>query len=125
MKCVVGRVIKDVTDQGINPNTSVKYHFCVCSINRYFLFINSRKFEQDFPLTRSDCPGMPNDISHISVWRVLQVPTFTKRVKLIGAVSGEFLERLADHVRSCTVAREREKRQIIEGIERHLNDKNA
>lgn len=120
MQCIVGRVIADQTRLGINPNTNYKYHLCVCGQNKLFLFINSRHYPEDFPLPKAECTGLRNPESYISVWRVLHIPSFTNSVRLIGSVSPAYLRALIDHVRTCTVARDAEKKQIIGGIERHL-----
>lgn len=116
----VGEVIYAITrKRKTNPNAGWKYHFCVCSRNRLYLFICGERKRHDFPITRADCCGLPNDESYISLNGYKFVPDHEMRDadhERTCIVSDEFIAAFAQFVRDVPILSERERRIILTGL---------
>ena len=52
----VGRIYGIYTKNVIGKEFAYKYHLCVCSTNRLYLYICSKGFDGDYPVNDTDCP---------------------------------------------------------------------
>ena len=114
----LGEVVWASTRQRIGkPERGFKYHFCICTVQRLYLFVCSRGFKFDFPITKADCPGLPNDMSYLSLASYKHAPDHDLRgVVSTCVVSDDFMERFRNHVLYTDILAERERDIILAGI---------
>lgn len=125
---VVGRVLYASTKKRkTKPTPGMKYHLCVCADNRLYFFICHERRDYDYPITKKDCPGLPNEESYISLSGHLHVPDDDMRgADHTCTVSGEFLRRFTEFVRLSHALSERDRRLYLAGLMAHCdNEKNA
>ena len=116
----VGQVVEALTANRLNKTgRGKKYHFCICATNRLYLFVCSDKFPHDFPITKQECPGLPEPVSYISLSRKIFASDDTLRkggAKLSCVVGDEFMKRFCDHIRNTPVLSDRDRIIILNGI---------
>lgn len=118
----VGAIAKLKTRNVIGKESALKYHFCICSKNRDYLYVCTRGFEGDFPITPEDC-GKLDHPSHISLSAVFHVPDHEMRgSEHLCTVSQDYLKKLWYHVVDSRVLAERERGRILRGLKLHFGD---
>jgi hypothetical protein len=116
----VGDVIRDWTTNLLTRNGDWKYHLCCCDRNLQFLYVCSYQLSDDFPLTDTDCDGMPNEESYLSLSRPIHVSSFSRRSTWTCRVSDEYLAALLAHIRSSPKMTPKDKRKVVPGLASHL-----
>jgi hypothetical protein len=116
----VGDIAAIKTRDVIGKDFALKYHFCVCARNRDYLYVCTRGFPGDYPITIDDCLKLEHT-SHISLSRVFHVPDQKiKRSKLLCTVNKEYVKGFREHVSVTRVLSERDRKRILRGIDLHL-----
>ena len=122
----VGLVIGFWTEDVVNPGVdrgSYKYHLCVDSHAGLHLFICSEGYPFDFELPRLKCPGLTEEMSYVSLSRVIERRTIPKKHRIACRVSDEFLRELLEHIPRAKTLSENEKLAVAVGIAGHLNSR--
>lgn len=102
-----------------NPQPGRKYHFCICNINRLYLFICSDKRKYDYEISNSDCAKLPNPVSYISLNGLKHVPDDVMRTSapdLTCIVSRAYLRKFYDYVAVTPVLSDKDRRTILAGL---------
>lgn len=122
MRARAGDVVGARTRSAIGHTERFKHHLCVHEGERHFLFVNSRQYPDDFPLSAAECPGLDLDVSYVSVSRVLHVAHFPRDAVLTCAVPDAYLLALFEHARVSRVISEVDRRKVLTGIAAKLNE---
>lgn len=115
----IGEVVRALTTNLIGKRQGWKYHFCICSVNRLYLYVCEDEFLQDFPITHQECDGLPNQVSFISFSRKIHLPDDQLRrmqPSVSCTASDEFMIRFGAHVQTTPVLSERDRAVILGGI---------
>lgn len=120
----VGEVIGFHTDDLLgckNDQGALKYHLCVCAMKSIFLFVCTRSFDGDYPLSKQICPGLKEEISYISMSRIIHAESpIQKRSRVFCVVSNLYLEGLLKHIEVSENMSRRHKWIAAEGLRGHL-----
>lgn len=115
----VGDVLAAVTKDVIGKESALKHHLCICDRQHQYLFVCSRQFPDDFPLSLEDCPGLDLDVSFVSLSRVSFAPSL-KGATFTCKVGPDYLKALFDHVASSKVVSQRDKTKVLMSLAPHL-----
>src|SRR4051812_473940 len=94
MKAEIGEVVGCWTEDVLNPGPdggSYKYHLCVDSHAGFYLYVCTSGFPFDFELPKHRCPGLTQQMSYVSLSRVIHRSTIPKKHRLLCRVSDDFL----------------------------------
>jgi hypothetical protein len=117
----VGDVVGIKTKNVIGKESAFKWHLCICSPDRRYLFVCSRQYYGDFPIANRQCPGLENETSYISLSRLIHVPDVLMRsAKRACCVGDSFLRQLWNHVMGADVLSEIDRKKIINGLRLHF-----
>src|SRR5262245_7214951 len=111
----VGSIYGIYTKNVIGKEFAYKYHLCVCSTNRLYLYICSKGFDGDYPVNDTDCPKLDNAVSYVSLSRLIHVPDWRmRRAKphLVCSLSDVFMREFWMHVARTPVLSERDRTTI-------------
>lgn len=111
----VGEVIAAVTKDVIGKESALKHHLCVCDRTHQYLFVCSRQYPDDFPLSLEECPGLELETSYVSLRKVSFAPSL-KNTTLTCKVSPDYLKALFDHVLVSKVISPRDRNKVITGL---------
>jgi hypothetical protein len=109
----VGDVIGIKTKNVIGKDSAFKWYFCICARDRIYLYVCSRGYPGDFPITKKHCNGLEHETSYISVSRVIHVPDIKMRNATSAcSVGDDFLRDLLGHVADLDVLSDADRGKI-------------
>lgn len=124
MQPEVGQVIGFWTEDAINPGPnggSYKYHLCIDADLGLHLFVCSEGFPFDLELPRARCLGLSEEMSYISLSRVIVRKSVPKKHRIACRVTDDYLRELLDWLPRVGTLSENDKLAITLGIAAHLN----
>jgi hypothetical protein len=119
-----GEIIKAYADKLKYQETGgLKYHLCVCDVDRRYMWLCSNPRKYDFQVLKRDCPKLPNEISYVSLSSILHVPDSRWRRRhpqSLGLVSGEFMVAFRNYIRYVPALSDDERRPLLDGLDRGI-----
>lgn len=120
-KPAVGQVVGFHTRDVIGKEEAFKHHLCVCAEAGIFFFVCTRQFEGDYPLSNQDCSGLANDVSYVSMSRIIEVKEYRgKRGKVFCTLSDSYMGALLKHIEASEKLSTRHKKVAASGLRAHL-----